>query len=302
MAGSPSQPGKGAAVRRRALLALLITVIIWGTTFVATKVALRDVAPFTLTLARFLSASLVLLPLAWLEQRRLHGQVAWRSLIVAGLVGGFLYFALQNLGLVYTTAAKASLILASIPALIAGLSALVLHERVGATRAAGVLASVAGVAIILFGDRTAAWQGGSAIGDLLIVLTAFSWAAYTVLAKGLEGAATPTVVSAATVGFGALFLVPCSGYELLAGRPTAPALASWLAIGYLGLVASTVPFLAWNYALRHVDASEAAVYVNLVPVVAVVSAVTMLGEHVGVAQLAGGALVLAGVWAAGRRG
>jgi len=71
---------------------------------------------------------------------------------------------------------------------------------------------------------------------------------------------------------------------------------------YLGLVASAVPFLLWNYALAKVDASEASVYVNLVPVVTVVSAALMLGETVEPTQLLGGALVLGGVWSASKQG
>ena len=283
-----------------AVAALLVTVSIWGTTFVITKVALRDVPPFTLTLLRFLLACLILLPLAWLEHRRAGGPLAWGPLVLAGLVGGFLYFALQNIGLVYTTASKASLILASIPALVSLLSALLLRERVGLRRWAGVVASVVGVAIVVLADRTATWHGGGPIGDFLILATAISWAVYTVLAKGLERRATPAVFSAATVGFGALFLLPGAGYELLTRPPAAPTLAGWLSIAYLGLIASTLPFLLWNYALTQIDASEAAVYTNLVPLVAVVSAVLLLQEAVVPAQLLGGLLIVIGVWAAGK--
>jgi drug/metabolite transporter (DMT)-like permease len=291
---SPSQN------RSAAVLALLITVTIWGTTFVATKVALRDIPPFLLTLLRFLLACVVLAPVAWNEHRRRGGRLAWGALALAGLFGGGLYFSLQNLGLVYTTAAKASLILASIPALTALCAVLWLRERMRAMRLAGVAASVVGVAVLVLADRAAAWGGGSLLGDLLLVATALSWALYSTLVKGLERRSTPAVLSGATVAFGALFLLPFAAYEAAQRLPSLPPLGGWLAIAYLGLVASTVPILLWNYALRQMDASEAAVYVNLVPVVGVASAVLWLHEAVAPAQLLGGALVLAGVWAAGR--
>ncbi len=292
-----AMPGR----RRLAAAGLLLTICIWGTTFVATKAVLRQVPPFTLTLLRFLLATAALLPLAGRERRRgPGGPLPWRALALAGLVGGCLFFALQNLGLVHTTASKASLIMAAIPAFTAALSALTLGERIGWVRAAGVAASVLGVATIV-GVGPAAWRGGALVGDLLIVATALAWAAYTVLGKGLQARVAPALLSTGTVGLGALFLLPFAGYEALSHPLTMPTPAGWLAIGYLGLVASTLPFLLWNWALRYLDASEAAVYTNLVPLVAVASAVVLLGERLAPLQVAGGALVLVGVWAAGKR-
>ncbi len=282
--------------------ALLVTVLIWGTTLVATKLALADVPPFTLTLLRFVLASAVLIPLAWIEQeRRGHPPLPWRALVLAGLLGGCMFFALQNLGLVYTTASKASLILAGVPALTALLSVLMLSERLTRARAAGVLASVAGVVVLVLADRGASLQSQSLIGDLLLVVTALSWAFYTIISKGMEQSASPTVVSAATVGFGALFMLPFVAYELFRQPPRVPSPTSALAIAYLGLLASTLPFMFWNYALTQVDASEAAVYINVVPLVTVITAVLVLHERVALGQLAGGMLVLFGVWAAGHQ-
>ncbi|HOG46650.1 MAG TPA: DMT family transporter, partial [Anaerolineae bacterium] len=195
-------------------------------------------------------------------------------------------------------ASKASLILATIPALTAALSALTLHERIGAARALGVGLSVCGVVAIVAADRAATWQSGQLSGDLLIVASALAWAGYTVLGKGLQRRVTPAVLSAATVGLGAIMLLPFAGYEALRQPLRVPSPAGWLAIAYLGLIASTVPFLLWNRALRSLDASEAAVYTNLVPFVAVVSAMLLLGETLAPLQLVGGVLVVAGVWAA----
>ncbi len=279
---------------------LLFTVFIWGTTFVATKVALRDMPPLTLTLLRFVLGALVLLPMAWAGRRSAPTITDWRPLWLAGLTGGCLYFALQNLGLVYTTASKASLILAGIPALTALLSALILKEPIGRARALGISASIAGVAVIILADQSATLSGGSIIGDLLMLATGVAWAVYTVLSSRLGGRASPTQISAATFGFGALFMLPLAGYEALTQPAPTFTLGGALALGYLGLIASPLPFLLWNSALNQIDASEAAVYVNLVPVVAVVSSVLLLEEEIVLGQLLGGGLVLAGVWAAGQ--
>ncbi|MDA8218233.1 MAG: DMT family transporter [Dehalococcoidales bacterium] len=284
--------------RLLAKIALLVTVFIWGTTFPATKVALQDVPPFMLTVLRFVLGGAVLLPLALSERRRQPIRLTWRELAIPGLVGGTLYFAFQNVGMVYTSASKSSLILASVPALTAVLSVLLLGERMWFLRAAGVIASILGVVVIIVGTEGAVLSTEGMLGDLLIVGSAISWPVYTILSKGLEGRATPALFSAATMGFGALFLLPLVGYELLTSPMPAPTPAGWVAIAYLGLVASAVTFLLWNYALAKVDASEAAVYINLVPVVAVASSVVFLGESVTPAHVLGGLLVVAGVWAA----
>lgn len=287
--------------RSLAVSALLATVTIWGTTFVATKVALREMQPLTLSLARFALASLILVPLAVAEHRRKGGAVYWRQLAIAGFLGGFLYFALQNVGLAFTSASKASLILGSVPALTALLSVLVLRERVTSGRTLGILASVVGVSVIVLGQGTVGLDRGAMLGDLLVAGSALTWAMYTVQIKGIEGVASPVQLAAASVGFGGIFLLPFVGWEVAAQAPTVPGLSGWLAIGYLGFVASAAPFLFWSYGLRQVDASEAAVYVNLVPVVAVISAIAILGETVTPAAIAGGLIVLVGVWAAGRQ-
>jgi drug/metabolite transporter (DMT)-like permease len=287
--------------RTLAVLALLATATIWGTTFVATKVALLWLPPLTLALVRFVLAFAVLLPLFLAEQRRTRAAIAWRHLSLAGLVGGCLYFACQNVGLVYTTASKTSLILACIPARTGVLSLWLLGESMGLARGAGVAVSIAGVAVVVAAEGSQSWQGGGLLGDLLILGSAASWAAYTVHVKSLEGRVTPTALTWGTMGFGALFLLPPSAYEL-ASQPIGPSTAgAWWSVVYLGVVASAVPFLLWNYALRSLDASEAAVYTNLVPVVAIVGAVALLDERVVPAHVVGGAIVLFGVWVTGRR-
>ncbi|MHB1006695.1 MAG: DMT family transporter [Chloroflexota bacterium] len=287
--------------RTAAVAALLATVIIWGTTFVGTKVVLRELPPLAIAELRFLLGSLVLVPMAMWEHHRERGALPWSRLALAGLLGGCVFFAFQNVGLAYTSASKASLILGSVPALTALLSVLVLRERLTGLRAAGIAASVVGVVVIVVGGG-GSWRGDGLLGDLLVAGSAVAWAVYTVQSKGLEGKASPLVLAAASAGFGALFTLPLALFEATTTPLSLPSPGAWVALGYLGFVASAVPYLLWNYALARVDASEAAVWVNLVPVIAVVSAVFVLGEAVAPAAIVGGAVVLVGVWAASRQG
>ena len=283
---------------RLATLSLLVTAFIWGTTFVVTKVALHGFLPLTLTMLRFVLALAVLLPLALREGGLAESVKSWRRLAALGFTGGFLYFATQNVGLAYTSAAQTSLILASIPALIVIGSGLALREHVPTIRLLAAVLSAAGVIMIIAGDGSGGIAGGSLFGDLLIVVSAFSWTAYTLLGKAGEDRMSPITVTAGTMGFGAVFLIPLVAGEVATQRLPVPSMESLLALAYLGLVASAVPFLLWNYALTKVDASEAGVYINLVPVIAVASGAFLLGESVTVWHLFGGSVVLGGVWLA----
>jgi len=147
-----------------AILAMVAVMLIFGFTFIATKVALREVRPFTLALLRFCIASALLLSLLGFARRAIELQkgLPWGRLGLMGLMGVTIFFLLQNLGLVYTTASEASLILGSIPILTVGLSALFLKERLSLSRAIGALVSGVGVALVVLGGG-----GGVGRGSLL---------------------------------------------------------------------------------------------------------------------------------------
>ncbi|HWH32971.1 MAG TPA: DMT family transporter, partial [Egibacteraceae bacterium] len=133
---------------RRGLAALFGAVLIWSSTYVLIKGMLDDIGPFTLAVARFAVALAVLAPLA--ARRGFRWRMALeRRWLAFGAAGVTLYFGLQNLGLVFTTAGSAALITASIPALTALVARLSLGERLRRRQAAGVTLSVVGVALVV---------------------------------------------------------------------------------------------------------------------------------------------------------
>lgn len=274
-------------------------VLIWGLTFVPTKVALAEVPPFTLAVLRFLIALAILVPLdARFGAARRYRNLPRATLMAMGFTGVALYFGFQNLGMARTSATDAGLISGSVPAVTAALSAAVLRERLGALRSAGIAASMAGVAVMVLGSSTAG--GGSLEGDLILLGGPLSWAVYTLLSKRIGGSVPNVTLLVTTMAFGTLLLLPAAFVELATAGFGPLSAEGWLSILFLGIAGSAASFFCWNAALRHLDASEAAVYINLVPLVAVLSAVLMLGEQLTIPQLLGGALVLLGVYLAGR--
>jgi drug/metabolite transporter (DMT)-like permease len=279
--------------RKRALLALLGAVLIWSSTYVSTKQAMSQVPPITLAFIRFALASLVLFPFFLRDPSR-RQRVPWGELALLGFTGAFLYFALQNWGLYYTSVSAGSLIHGGIPVIIALLSIMFLGERINTYRAAGILLAIAGVVGIVFlGGEV---QGGSRpiLGNLLMLGSSLAWGAYTILNKRFNLTISPVTATLATFLYGMVFTLPFVVMEM---RGFNLAL-SWLTVAnalFLGIVAMALPIFLWNYALLYYDASEAGLFINLVPVVSVISAMLFLGERVNVGQFAAGGVVILGV-------
>lgn len=266
--------------------ALAIVMVIFGLTFIAIKVALAELGPLSIALARFMIASVILIPLAG-SPRGLPP----RTIGLMGLTGVAAFFALQNIGLAYTTASNASLILASIPAMTAILSWVVFSELPGRTRTFGIVLSMSGVGLIV------AAGGGfseSSIGDILILLSAFTWAAYTIIGK--KAAEYPTVaVTAYSILIGTFLLIPPAAWELSRHPLISISTGTVVSILFLGGVASAAAFFLYNLALRYVDASRAALYTNLSPLVTVAAGTLYLHETLLPLHIVGGLLVLIGI-------
>jgi len=280
----------------RGYAALSITILIWGTTFIVTKLALREIGPLQLTGLRFLIAFALLAPLAARQGFRLRQIFEWKYMLF-GLTGTTLYYALQNVGMTFIPVSTTVLILASVPGLTTLLAVIFLKERIRARQMAGIgLVTVGVVLVSLEGFANPGAVGGKAwLGNLLIMASALAWAVYTIQGRAMAGDTPASVMTAASTGAGALLLLPLIGWEVAAqGLPASLSAGSWLGILYMGAAGSGLTMYLWNYALHHLPASTAAAFINLVPVIGVATSF-LLGERPALMQLAGGGLAIAGV-------
>jgi drug/metabolite transporter (DMT)-like permease len=231
-----------------------------------------------------------LLP-AWRQGFRLR-QIIEPSMIKYGLTGTVLFYSLQNVGLVFTTAGNAALITAALPAITACLSFYLLGERLTKRQLAGLGLSVAAV-LLVSGALPSAGGFRMMAGNALILGSVVSWAVYTIQGKRLPAGAPPVVIAAASMGAGLLFLVPLAAVEVAVKGPPTFTLTGMVALVYLGCGASALTTFLWNYAIRHVEASVATIYPNLIPVVGLLMAAAG-GESISAAQVAGSLLGMAG--------
>ena len=282
--------------RWRAIWILVSVMTMWGCTFVLTKDVIGEIPPLTLAFARVAIGFAVLLPIAWRRYRRLSTPLPWKSVFAMGFIGVAFYYGAFNLGLAYTSASQGALVQSSIPAMTALVAVLWLREHASRTRIVGIALSVIGVLTIFSGSAV---QSGSAsapmFGDVLVFISVIAWGIYTSLAKRLAHV-DATVLTAGVIGAGTLFLFPAAIIEMHGRHWPQLNPRQWGEVVLLGAGASGFAYLLYNRALQDMDASEAGVFANLIPVVGVLSGVVVLGEPVSVRAILGGLIVMLGVW------
>jgi len=281
-------------------LYLLLAVFFLGTNPVAVKLAVREIPPLPFVALRFVAAGLLLLAVA----RVFGGRGAPQARDLAALAGvGALGVGLNNvaftLGVSMTTASDTALIYAAVPVwgMLLGLAlGLERPERRG----------VAGVALAFLGVALIVWSGGgeagsSLEGNLLVALATVCWGSYAVLSLPLLRAYPPVVVAAYTMLFGGLAAVPAALPGLLEPGWLGAGGTAWAATAYSTLLVAAFGFWAWQRGVSQTGANRVLVYQYLITLVGVASGVVLLGEGLSPARLAGGAVVLAGVYLARRR-
>ena len=282
----------------RAIAMLVAVMAIWGGSIPVSKLGVTQFPPLTLALLRFAIAAALLWPL-W-RVRGAVATVAWRDAFVLGLLGVALYYVGFYEGLRLTTATRAAVLQAAVPAVTAVLARVISGERQSRAVIAGIVLSIVGVLVVIGGGVRAHVPASALLGDLLVLASVFAWSLYTVVAKR-HASVDAIELTTKTAIAGALLLLPAAAIEWLAGLRAAPTPGGWAALLYLGVVSSALAYAWYGRALRALGAAQVANYINLLPVVAVAAAAVLLGERPDRASLAGGVLVLAGVALGSRR-
>lgn len=282
-----------------ARVAALAAVVLWGISFVATRAALTELSPVTLVFTRF-GLGLVLLFGLLAARRRLARppRDAWAALLLMGFIGIFVHQMLQANALRLTTAVHTGWLIGLTPLWSAILGMLVLHERLGPVRAAGLLIGFLGAALVVTRGRLGAELLAlpATRGDLLILASTVNWAVYTVVARRTLARLGSTLATAFAMLAGWLLLAPLfvarAGWTEWAGLSS----VGWTAVLFLGIGCSGLGYLLWSAALEKLDTSRVAAFLYVEPLVTLAAAVAFLGEPVHATTIAGGLIVLLGVF------
>lgn len=276
--------------------AALLTIIIWGTTFISTKLLLVDFQPVEILFFRFIMGFLALL---LVSPRRMKGTDMKQELtfVAAGLCGICLYYLLENIALTYTLAQNVGVVISVAPFFTAILTRLCVkhEEKFRARFFVGFFVAMAGICLISFNGMS---MKLNPVGDLLALLAAFVWAVYSILTKRISSFGYPTVLTTRRIFFyGILFMAPALfffDFRFDLWRFTRPVYVFNMI--YLGLGASALCFVTWNFAVKMLGAVKTSVYIYMVPVITVVTSALILHEKVTWMSGIGTFLTLAGLF------
>lgn len=276
----------------RALAALLLSLVVWASSFPATRIALAAYPPGHLALARYSLATLVLLAYCLVVRAPLPRRADLPALALTGLLCGTLYQLGFNFGMRTVSSGPAAVLIDTVPIFAALLGYFFLRERLAGRAVAGIVLGFFGSALIAWGEAGAtdfAFEPGAG----LLLLSSLAFSAGSVVQKPLL-ARLPAVPVTAYYFVAATLGLCVFAPGLPASMAAAPAAANW-ALLYLALLPGAMSFALWSYALARLPVAQVSSALYLVPVLTFPIAWAWLGEVPGALSFAGGAIALSGV-------
>jgi drug/metabolite transporter (DMT)-like permease len=273
-------------------------VIVWGASFIATKLALRDLAPVTVVWLRF-AIGVIILGIATIlrHQFKLPQKKELLYFSLLGFLGITFHQWLQSTGLVTAQASTTAWIVATTPIFIAILSWLFLHEKINWVQIIGIILAAMGVILVVSkGDiSTLINNHFGEPGDILVMISALNWAVFSILsARGLQKhPATQMMFYVMLIGW--IFTSVLFFYNQNFADIKNLTWTSLISIGFLGIFCSGLAYIAWYDGLKAVPATQIGAFLYLEPLVAVFVAWLVLGEYMLSITLLGGVIILLGV-------
>lgn len=278
----------------------IVTVVVWGTTFVSTKILLTyGLSPMEILLYRF---SLAYIGIWFFSPRKILSRNFKDELlfVAAGLCGGSLYFVSENTALGITLASNVSLIICTSPILTAFLSFLFYKkEKLQSKLVWGSLMAFAGVALVVFNGSFILKI--NPIGDMLTVIAALMWAFYGFILKRLDSHYPVLFITRKVFFYGILTLLPMFWFK--------PIKTEWIVLTqpvvflnllFLGLIASMLCYIMWNTTVKQLGVIRATNYIYIVPLVTLLTSAIVIDETITMIGLLGSVLILNGVYVAER--
>jgi len=290
------------AIWSRAYPLLTITALFWAGNSIVGRAARDLVPPAALSFWRWTFAFALLLPLAWPHLKRDWPvlRANWRIVALLGALAIGSFNILLYTGLQSTTALNSMLIQSALPALVLVVGALVMGDRTSLRQIAGVAISLVGVlAIIARGDPALLWGLRLNIGDAIIGAAVVLWALYSVLLRR-RPTVHPLSFLAASMVVGIGVIAPFYVYELWSGWLIVPATGSALAIAYVSIFPSFLAYLFFDRGVELIGSAATGQYMNVMPLMGAGLAMLFLGERLHMFHLAGLAMIVVGILAAGR--
>jgi drug/metabolite transporter (DMT)-like permease len=277
---------------------MLLVVLIWGVNYSLVKFSLKEIPPMPFNGLRLPLASLILV--IWLLVAEGNLKVKKEHLlkiILLSIVGYTIYQYAFIYGINYTTASNTAVIFASTPILITLLSAFFKHEKIKAVGGLGIILGFVGVYLIISGKSGAFTLSSQTLkGDLFILLAVILWALFSVSAAPLLKVYSPLKFTTLTTAIGSLLFFPFTIHGLKSLDFPGISFRAWFCLIFSGVLALAVGLIVWFFSVQRVGNSQTAVYSNLSPVFAVISAWLILSEALHSTLIIGAVIILTGIF------
>ena len=277
-------------------IAAFLTILIWGTTFISTKVLLISFKPVEILFIRFMIGYFALWCVCPRRLKVRRRKQVW-YFAAAGLCGVTLYYLFENIALTYTLASNVGVIISIAPFFTVIFSCLFLHDRRPNIRFfAGFLIALAGIFLISFGGEKNLQL--NPVGDLLAVIAAMIWAAFSTITKKISGFGYNTIqTTRRTFFYGLIFMVPALLLmDFHMELQQFASLKNVLNLLFLGFGASALCFVTWNLAVKILGSVKTSVYIYMVPVITAVTSALILHEKLTRTIVSGIVLTLIGLF------
>jgi drug/metabolite transporter (DMT)-like permease len=283
--------------------AVVLAAVLWGGSIVAQKMALGSFSAVEASVLRDIGGLAILLA-TWWSQERGTFRINWSDARLLGLLGlGVLgNHLLILMGLNYVSGAVGGVIIGASPVVTTLLSAMLIRDVPLRAVWLGALLSFAGVGLVSVAGFQAAGER-PLLGGTLVFLGVVSWALYSIGSRTIMERVSALTVNWTTLLVATVLQIPLlwTDRKMMDAGVASVTMSDWLALGYLVVFATAVAQQAWLFGVKGVGPSRASVLGNLTPVAAIGLSALILNESVGVTELLGIGLILAGVWVVNRQ-
>jgi drug/metabolite transporter (DMT)-like permease len=286
-------------------LEALFAVVVWGASFIATKITVGQISPTTVVWLRFaIGIPILLLAVIMRKQFAFPKGNEWWYFALLGFLGITFHQWLQSNGLRTAQATTTAWIVSTSPAFIAILGWLVLKEKLKLVQSLGIVLAMVGVMVVVSkGDLSSLAIGKfGTYGDFLILISALNWAVFSILSRrGLQNhPSTMMTFWVMTIGWlitSVAFVGNRNYFEF-----TQLDLRGWSAMIYLGVFTTGLAYIAWFDALSQLPAAQTGAFLFIEPLTSMVVASIILSEQITPVSVLGGAVILVGIWMVNKQG
>jgi drug/metabolite transporter (DMT)-like permease len=277
---------------------LILVALVWAGSFIVVQEVTDDINPIDLGFFRFLVATPLMFMVLFIRGKNISiPKKELPSLIVLGLSGVTFLYLFQFVGISYTNAPTSAVLININVIFIAILSATFFKEAFKIKKTTGVILSFLGVVLIIFTNTSLediSFQDTFFFGSILMLLSAFCWAVYSIVGKRLLQTYDMYTVTTYAFALGTFFYLPFVITDITTTLQTTT-IEAWFAVLYLALTCSVFGYIGWYYALKKIEAGKAAVYLNLIPLFTI-SLSLLLGQTFTMYFFIGAILIISGVY------